>query len=149
MNDAPLMGVCDGSTSFGDELKRLRDGELILLDELAKWQAVNVLHRKVVTPVGLPTVVKSYDVGVFEGGHEFDLALEAMFLSAGSVWSMKHNLERDGSFGVSMDGFVDDALGAAVNFFEQVVAGEVEVGLRTEMGVGSGIVWETCFLGGV
>ncbi len=112
----------DGFTDFGEQAKGVCHRELLLEGVIGEGQPADVFHDVVETPLGDAAVEDGDDVGMVEAADQLDLALEAAFALRPSEGAFEHDLEGHLPLGGELDGLIDHALPAAVEFLENLVA---------------------------
>jgi hypothetical protein len=129
VHDAFLVGVVDGIAGGGEEFEGFFEGEFAVADELVEGCAADVVHDVVeVAVVGFAGAEDGDDVGMTEGGDEFNFAFEAVLGGFGGIGGVEEDFDGDFAFGGMLEGLIDDALATLAEGFEEGEAVDLREG---------------------
>ncbi len=121
MRDARRVRRAQGASEIHGEPYELLGGELAALEAPIEWLALDQLHRQTEAPRQLDEVVDAHDVGMRDLAGHLQLAPEALQAHLRAL-AVLQELEGDDRVGLQIAGAVDDALAAAPELAEDLVA---------------------------
>ena len=124
VDHAALVGVIHCRADLLEQRQRLTQAGPRLGQVPVEAQPVDVLHGEVEPACAYTGVEDGDDVGVSQGRGQFDLALEAPPGGLARERPLEHHLQSHAAFRAKLDRLIDHALAAAVQFFEELIAGD-------------------------
>jgi hypothetical protein len=117
-----LVGVIDRLADLTEQSQDAGHVELAGASVFGQPLAANVLHRVIEAALRHAAVVDRHDVGVAQTAEQFDLALEAALALRTGERPFEQDFQSDFAFGGLLNGLIDDALAAAVQLAQELVA---------------------------
>src|SRR5262249_21298184 len=102
------------------------DGPWLTRDVLVERRALDVIHYEIVAAGHRAGVVNGDDVRMFQAGEDANFAIEAGLVIGPGEGAFLHDFERDLAVRRLLEGEINNALAAAMDFANELVAGQPE-----------------------